>query len=1108
MRRPSHVSSRGTRVASTASAAVAVAILLLAARPSSAAPIRVNGVGYQAIMVAPNYVGGPAFDDNLALSRAELAAAFASWPNWRRGLGGNIVELPGNTNRTRFLNAFAPFLAGGGEALQAGDLFVVFYFGHGSKYDFSRKNPPFRDVEQIPAFDTFDEGPFFPDKSFVTDDLMRATFGQFNPGVFKLFINVSCFSGGLWFGNDATGGGDLEREPRSILLSSSRESQSTYVGLIPPRLWEPRFLVNMINVARFADHTVGLSIGQFYALSAAFGTAANASRFGDPDPDPGEDPPAGDDLWAIPASGDFESEMEANVPESEMPDLLTASPCATTPSSSSTTTTTCPEFSFLVERNGKVGNSGTVDGGIGANDPGGLFRLGKEVLVTDDHTTAADKLKLGNDASVFDVETNTLLAGPGATIRGTQTTATLPLTDPFCPIPSFSCGGPDVIVPFGGSVGPLAPGSYGRLIVSNSGTVTLAPGTFQFCSIKTGRGSSIMTTGGVPSTIQVVGTIRLLNDTFFGPDAGTPLPDVQVAGVVVRLSQNSTLHAFLSAPNALLKVGRSASVIGGFCVDTSVSDKFTTLTCEAPTCGNGAVEPGEECDPPDVQEECAAVEVCDATCHLQTLPADGDRFGSATAACDFDGDGFADLAVGVPREDVDGAVDAGAVNILYGGRFGLSDANNKFWTENLLGGASEAGDRFGSALAAGDFNGDGFCDLAVGIPGKDVGGAADAGATRIIYGGPTGLNAGITQLWDQNTAGGDVAEAGDELGSALAAGDFDHDGFADLAIGAPGEDVGSAVDAGAVNVLYGRPGGLSAAASQFWTRDDPNIADSAETGDRFGSALTTGDFNGDGFDDLAIGIPGADVGGVVDAGAVTVLYGTAMRLSGTGSQSFDQDTEEVEDCPEMGDHFGSALASGDFNGDGFADLAIGVPGEDAGSVVDAGAVNVLYGSARGLSGTGSQLWDQNTGTVGDSADAGDHFGSALASGDFDGDGFADLAIGVPDEDVGTIVDAGAVNVLYGRPQGLSDIGNQVWDQDKLGVQDVAEEGDHFGCALATGDFNGDGFADLAIGVPGEDVGAVVDAGAVNVLYGTASRLSASGNQFWSQDSANIEDDTE
>ena len=120
-------------------------------------------------------------------------------------------------------------------------------------------------------------------------------------------------------------------------------------------------------------------------------------------------------------------------------------------------------------------------------------------------------------------------------------------------------------------------------------------------------------------------------------------------------------------------------------------------------------------------------------------------------------------------------------------------------------------------------------------------------------------------------------------------------------------------------------------------------------------------------------------------------------------------------------------------------------------------------------------------------------GAAQVHGDFNGDGIADLAIGVPNEDVGTIADAGAVNVLYGTATGLSSATNQIWTQNSLGiVGDVSEDFDLFGFALAAGDFNGDGFDDLAVGVVGEDVavfmGTVANAGAINVLYGSANGL--------------------
>jgi hypothetical protein len=128
---------------------------------------------------------------------------------------------------------------------------------------------------------------------------------------------------------------------------------------------------------------------------------------------------------------------------------------------------------------------------------------------------------------------------------------------------------------------------------------------------------------------------------------------------------------------------------------------------------------------------------------------------------------------------------------------------------------------------------------------------------------------------------------------------------------------------------------------------------------------------------------------------------------------------------ETGDRFGNAVVHGDFNGDGFRDLAMGVASEDirnvpAPSIANAGALEVIYGSLYGLSATNRQFWQQGgAGVVADVAEPEDAFGNALAAGDFNNDGYDDLAIGVADEDVRDVVDAGAVHVLYGSPTGLS-----------------------------------------------------------------------------------------
>src|SRR4030095_9864202 len=137
--------------------------------------------------------------------------------------------------------------------------------------------------------------------------------------------------------------------------------------------------------------------------------------------------------------------------------------------------------------------------------------------------------------------------------------------------------------------------------------------------------------------------------------------------------------------------------------------------------------------------------------------------------------------------------------------------------------------------------------------------------------------------------------------------------------------------------------------------------------------------------------------------------------------------------------------------------------------------------------TGSAFSSQDSGGVLGPAETGDGFGSALGVGDFDNDGFADLAVGVPSEGRGATSQTGAVNVLYGSRRGRTADGNQQFLQGVGGVLGTAELGDQFGFALGGGDFNNDGFADLAVGAPFEDVGTVFDAGALNVLYGSRAR---------------------
>ena len=452
---------------------------------------------------------------------------------------------------------------------------------------------------------------------------------------------------------------------------------------------------------------------------------------------------------------------------------------------------------------------------------------------------------------------------------------------------------------------------------------------------------------------------------------------------------------------------------------------------------------------------------------IQILPA----WGQASV------DRYDDLAVGVPFMDIGSVEDAGglAVYYFYGSPFSQSLRKGGAG----IPGTAVAHERFGTVLTAGDFNGDGWQDLAVGVPYEAIGESSDNGKVYILHGGPTGLRSPEKQVWYQT---GTQLGSGDKFGFALAAGDFDHDGFSDLAIGIPGKKVDGIERAGAILVLKGSSEGLTAEGSEIWHQNVAGIPGDAEPDDNFGYTLTTGNFNGDDYTDLAIGVPWENVGAELEAGAVYILYGSGGGLTANGSQLWHENLLTL--TSEAGDFFGNALAAGDFNLDGWVDLAIGSYGKNLGGSIG-GAVTVLYGTPSGLSAAGRDYWRQSGEILGVEKDR-DNFGKALASGDFNKDGFADLAIGVPGDDYSGVAGSGAVNVLYGSSGGLTTDGNQIWHLDLISVAGL---NDGFGSVLTTGDFNGDGFSDLAIGVPYIDVGYLPpDSGAVFVIFGSITGL--------------------
>jgi hypothetical protein len=185
------------------------------------------------------------------------------------------------------------------------------------------------------------------------------------------------------------------------------------------------------------------------------------------------------------------------------------------------------------------------------------------------------------------------------------------------------------------------------------------------------------------------------------------------------------------------------------------------------------------------------------------------------------------------------------------------------------------------------------------------------------------------------------------------------------------------------------------------------------------------------------------------------------------------------------------LTVGDFDASGHDDLAIGVPDDRVGGTM-AGAVNVVYGADGGLSTTGNQLWNTDVADVAGEPEPSQWFGGALTSGELNGDGYFDLVVGTP----GTNGGAGAIVVLNGGDTGVTAAGSKIWDQDSPAIWNTAEAGDGFGARLGVGNFDGLGLSWIAVGIPGEDLGATTDNGAVQTMRGRLGGMSGLDSRFW------------
>ena len=413
---------------------------------------------------------------------------------------------------------------------------------------------------------------------------------------------------------------------------------------------------------------------------------------------------------------------------------------------------------------------------------------------------------------------------------------------------------------------------------------------------------------------------------------------------------------------------------------------------------------------------------------------------------DFDGDGSRDLAIGLPGHD--------QVQITY-----THAKVQGSHTAYLSGHISHVGRMsFGSALVVGDFNRDGYSDLAVSAVTYETRKFDEQGAVFVFLGSATGLHKQSHNLFASYPTSNRSTH---EFGAALAARDVNGDGYADLAISQPENDHLF------VAIYPGSKQGLRASTAQKVVKGHGAFA------------LTFGDVNGDSFPDLVVGTPYAERNGDDQPdGAIGVLLGSAKGLTKT----YHSYPSAAAGVSAAGSEFGAAVVVGDIDHDGYGDVVVGVPFNNE--------LVVLFGSKHGVHGSDRQTIRQTQLSSAPSREL-DGFGLALAIGDVTGDGRADVVVGSPGSRVSGQDYAGRIFFLRGAAHGLTLSHHQVFTQDTAGVPGDALATAQFGAALSLGDRSGDSHLDLVIGAPNDPQGGKGSGYAVS-LRGTSTGLTTTG----------------
>lgn len=486
---------------------------------------------------------------------------------------------------------------------------------------------------------------------------------------------------------------------------------------------------------------------------------------------------------------------------------------------------------------------------------------------------------------------------------------------------------------------------------------------------------------------------------------------------------------------------------------------------------------------------------------------------AVSSAGDVNGDGFDDVVIGSTKSG------PGESYVVFGQAGGFTatfelsnlDGNNGF----VIRGIDDADFAGRAVSSAGDVNGDGVGDLLIGAHKADPNSKNYAGEAYVLFGTTGGFPASFDLSTLLPANGGDGIDGfvingidpADTTGDSVSsAGDINGDGFDDLMIAATGADPHGISEAGRTYIVFGKGAGFTATMelSSLLTINggdgtDGFIIDGAGLYDKSGRSISSaGDFNGDGFDDLLIGAPYANIHGI-DSGDAYIIFGNAGGFpsvfelgdlfppnGGDGTQGL-----VLAGVNTFGRAGSSVSSAGDINGDGFDDLGIAASHGDPGGRINAGEAYVVFGNTGGF----DPIFDLSSllpinggngtnGFVINGINPDDNIGIVSSAGDINGDGFDDIAIGAPLNDFDLKTNAGTTYLVFGKATGFgATLELSALDGTNGLMLRGINSGNKSGASVAlAGDVNGDGLDDLIIGARDADPNGM-DSGQSYIFFG-------------------------